>query len=544
MVLAAALICSAVSNVEAAILPVGTHWSGTQYADIQSAINAATAGDEIWVEKGTYALSSMITVNKAILLYGGFTGSETLRSQRNWVTNVTTVDGQNTVGCFNTTADATIDGFTITRGYKNTGGGDDEKGGGIFNGDVLLSSPPADAPDLTVANCIFYRNETFSRSGGAICNYLSAGNLTVTASTFTENFADEQGGAIRVQAGNTTIEDCVFTGNKIKKDTGGIGGAIKVDTGTLVISRCTFTGNKCRDGGAVGADTTATITRCIFSNNNPVIAAPRYGTVASRGDLPVTVTNCLFYGNRVQYGGGICINGSGTNENLNVINCTFSGNILAGTTTGGGAIYSQKTGGTFTIKNSILWGDSTNKEIGGSTGYLAPTVSYSDIDQDGYGGSNGNIRQEPLFFAVDNYHLQATSPCVDAGTGDGAPANDLEGTARPQGIGYDLGAYEHVPPPPTTTSDRRCSRTTSSSSTSSIIPTTTTTVQPTTSSSTSSLVPTTTTTVQPTTSSSTSSTDADNHNHGAADNVQQHHVDQYRQPRPRCSLQPRAAPRR
>ena len=158
MVLAAALICSAVSNVEAAELKVGASWPGMPYLNIQAAIDAAaTTGDEIWVEQGTYALTAMINVNKKVSIYGGFTGSETLRSQRNWVTNVTTVDGQNTVGCFNATADATIDGFTITRGYKNTGGGDDEKGGGIFNGDVLLSSPPADAPDLTVANCIFYR---------------------------------------------------------------------------------------------------------------------------------------------------------------------------------------------------------------------------------------------------------------------------------------------------------------------------------------------------------------------------------------------------
>ena len=117
----------------------------------------------------------------------------------------------------------------------------------------------------------------------------------------------------------------------------------------------------------MSADVNATFTRCIFANNNPVIAAPRYGTIGSRGDLPVTVTNCLFYGNRVQYGGGIAINGSGTNENLNVINCTFSGNILVGTGATGGAIYSQKTGGTaFNVTNCILWGNTNKNEIAGA----------------------------------------------------------------------------------------------------------------------------------------------------------------------------------
>ena len=80
-------------TAQAAILQVGPSWSGTPYSDIQSAINAAADTDEIWVEQGTYALTAMINVNKKVAIYGGFTGSETARSQRDWVTNVTTVDG-------------------------------------------------------------------------------------------------------------------------------------------------------------------------------------------------------------------------------------------------------------------------------------------------------------------------------------------------------------------------------------------------------------------------------------------------------------------
>ena len=33
------------------ILQVGTHWPGTPCADIQSAVDAATDGDEIWVNR-------------------------------------------------------------------------------------------------------------------------------------------------------------------------------------------------------------------------------------------------------------------------------------------------------------------------------------------------------------------------------------------------------------------------------------------------------------------------------------------------------------
>ena len=512
LLIAVLLFCCA-HDAGAAILHVGADWPGTPYTTIQAAVDAASADDEIWVEQGTYALTTMITVNKKVSIYGGFTGSETLRAERNWTTHVTTVDGQNTVGCFNTTADATIDGFTITRGYKNTGGGDDEKGAGILNGDVTLLTPPADAPDLTVANCIFYRNESFLKSGGAICNYLSAGNLTINSCTFEENYGDEQGGAIRVQKGNVIIEDSIFKNNKIKKDTGGVGGAVAISNtaGTASITRCTFTGNKCKDGGALGIDVQATITRCIFANTNPVIAAPRYGTIASRGDLPLTITNCLFYGNRVQYGGGICINSTGTNENLNVMNCTFSGNVLVGTTTGGGSIYSQKTAGTaFTVTNSILWGNANNKEIGGATGCLAPTVSYSDIDNNTVYAGNGNIKSDPLFAGSGDYHLQAASPCIDNGTSADAPSTDIEGTSRPQGEGFDMGAYEYDPSAPTTTtttSDTSTTTTITESSTTSsttTVPAVTTTMPASTSTTSSPTTINTTTSSMPATATTTS----------------------------------------
>ena len=52
------------------------------------------------------------------------------------------------------------------------------------------------------------------------------------------------------------------------------------------------------------------------------------------------------------------------------------------------------------------------------TGFLAPTVSYTDTDQTGYAGSNGNINQDPLF--VDpinsNFHIQGISPCINTAT--------------------------------------------------------------------------------------------------------------------------------
>ncbi|MEA3361199.1 MAG: hypothetical protein U9R17_17580 [Thermodesulfobacteriota bacterium] len=113
---------------------IGTSGNGTTWSEafptIQDAVDAASEDDEIWVKKGTYLLSAQINVDKTVGIYGGFAGDEIQRSQRDWANNVTTIDGQDSVyHCFYITANATIDGLTITRGNAN-GSSPDYRGGG------------------------------------------------------------------------------------------------------------------------------------------------------------------------------------------------------------------------------------------------------------------------------------------------------------------------------------------------------------------------------------------------------------------------------
>ncbi len=59
----------------------------------------------------------------------------------------------------------------------------------------------------------------------------------------------------------------------------------------------------------------------------------------------------------------------------------------------------------------------------------------------------GNIYGNPLFIRTawgdeGDYHLKDGSPAIDAGTSNNAPSIDLEGNPRPQGNGFDIGAYE------------------------------------------------------------------------------------------------------
>lgn len=57
------------------------------------------------------------------------------------------------------------------------------------------------------------------------------------------------------------------------------------------------------------------------------------------------------------------------------------------------------------------------------------------------------IEEDPAFVNEKggDFRLSADSPAIDAGTPDEAPDIDFSGTARPNGNGIDIGAFEYVP---------------------------------------------------------------------------------------------------
>jgi len=63
-----------------------------------------------------------------------------------------------------------------------------------------------------------------------------------------------------------------------------------------------------------------------------------------------------------------------------------------------------------------------NKDLG----TITQRVQFVDYESNGSG----------------NYHLDATSPAIDAGTSIGAPSTDFDGKPRPQGKSFDIGPYQ------------------------------------------------------------------------------------------------------
>jgi hypothetical protein len=96
------------------------------------------------------------------------------------------------------------------------------------------------------------------------------------------------------------------------------------------------------------------------------------------------------------------------------------------------------------VVNCILWG---NIPDGITTFGTAANMTYSNI-QGGHAGE-GNMDTDPLFVDAANgdYHLQAGSPCIDAGDNSAIPAGvivDLDGNPRIINGIVDMGAYEGV----------------------------------------------------------------------------------------------------
>ena len=400
----------------------------TAFKSIQKGIDCASEGDEIWVKYGNYLLSFLITVDKNVGIYGGFAGTETVREERDWQTNVTTVDGDNSANhCFYVTRGAIIDGFAITRSSGAVG----TSGGGIYN---LGCSP-------TIANCNLHKcsadygggianytaspyifNCTFSgnsaESGGGISNR-NASNATISNCTFYRNLA-YNGGGIYCDSSSPAIKNCRFSKNSA---TSKGGGTYNYNLSSPTIADCAFYGNISGYGGGIANynSSSAIISNCTFSGN----MAGSGGAICNNsylGDPSPTITNCIFSINNADFGGGaICNEG----QSPAITNCTFYRNVADM----GGGIHNFESKATIT--NCILW-DDTPDEIHNESS--APMVTYSDIK--GYYGPPGdhNIDMPPGFVkpGTGDFHLGSGSPCIDTGTNDATelPDTDFEGAPR------------------------------------------------------------------------------------------------------------------
>jgi parallel beta-helix repeat protein/predicted outer membrane repeat protein len=449
---------------------------------LQSALGVAVSGDEIWVAEGTHTpgtdRTATFQLKSGVGVYGGFAGTETARSQRDWAAHPTVLSGEigaagnsdnayHVVTGSGTDATAVLDRFTVSGGNAS-GSYPSDCGGGMYNDD---GSP-------TLTNVTFSGNSA-SYGGGGMSND-SSSSPTLTNVTFSGNSAPGGGGVYTV-GGSPTLTNVTFSGNSASFYGGGMYNSYSSPTLTDV----TFSGNSATYGGGMSnLNSSPTLTGVTFSDNT---ASPFGGGMYNNISSSPSLTNVTFSGNSASHGGGMYNYDSSSPVLTNVTfsgnsasdrgggmynydssspvltNVTFSGN--SANVGGGGGMLNDNSSPTLT--NCILWG---NTAYSGSQIYNSsstPTVTYSDV-QGGYAGT-GNISADPLFVDADgpddiagtlddNLRLHATSPAVDAGDntapGLSGITTDLDGTPRfvdvdavvDTGKGtapiVDMGAYE------------------------------------------------------------------------------------------------------
>ncbi|GIV82965.1 MAG: hypothetical protein KatS3mg051_2319 [Anaerolineae bacterium] len=244
----------------------GNSWTDA-YTSLQSAL-ADSNCTEIWVAAGVYYPGSAgnqtatFTLKNNVAIYGGFAGTETLLSQRNWRSNLTilsgdidkndtdtngngiiekgeTINGANAYHVVTspggTNSSAVLDGFVITAGRANGSSFPNYSGGGMYN----QSSSP------TLRNLTFSGNS--AASGGGMYNY-SNSSPTLTNVAFSGNSATNGGGMLNESNSNPTLTNVTFSGNSAGGDGGGM---YNLYSSNPTLTNVTFSGNSAASGGGM-----------------------------------------------------------------------------------------------------------------------------------------------------------------------------------------------------------------------------------------------------------------------------------------------------
>jgi hypothetical protein len=310
----------------------GSSW-GNAFTDLQSALNTATSGRQIWVAEGIYKpttgfdRSISFTPKSGTIVLGGFPSGGT--GVRNWQQHPTVLSGDigmqgdstdnsnNIMYLFEPDSNTVIEGFVFRGGsavQASTPIFSTAKaycGGGLyimgFNGDAYA----------TIRDCRFERCTAQGYGGGVMVNGGGMGS-SVSPSfincTFAENRSLNYGGGMARFGGSAVdrasdLDSCTFRSNR-SDNAAGLYLLHSTGNDELVIEHCVFDRNKAvRNGGALnGSPLRSSKARC-------------------------KITHSQFVGNEALNGPILyMLNFSGTFDgNFEISHCVFDENLYSST---------------------------------------------------------------------------------------------------------------------------------------------------------------------------------------------------------------------
>jgi hypothetical protein len=458
----------------------GANWADAM-TTLRQALDAAAAQPEvteIWVAEGYYAPTEIEDYTRppfdllsGVALYGGFSGSELHRDERDPDLHETVLESdlfehEPHVRAIHV-QDAVLDGFHVNS---------------TVEGGMLI-----DSSRCTISRCRIVGNHTTAIGGVLVRN--STVEFRDCVLGYNHAYGGAGGGGMRIEGSEALLTRC-----RIENNVAGVligsyrgGGGLHVSTSTVRLTGCALRGNRvlsrsepCGGGGLLAYDSDVTMVHCIVAGNSVETYQQPSGMgggcwIGGRA----SIENCVFTGNRVDgAGGGVAALVSASGDRLTILNSTFTGNTASDREGGLG------NAGQALVANCVFWDnrDATGATFAAQAG-LTP-VLYTCI-QGLASPANGNTGLAPRFIDAngqdevygtpdDDLRLQPGSPCIDAGDSTALPADvaDLDGDGdvteplpldldgRPRrvddpsipdtGAGnppvVDMGAYEYQPP--------------------------------------------------------------------------------------------------
>ncbi|MCX7847580.1 MAG: hypothetical protein N2595_06105 [bacterium] len=404
------------------IPPFTNGWAGAA-TNIQSAVDLAMPNDLVLVYSGIYRLAARLIITNQLTVSGAFGAAWTVITPRPF-----TYIGGVYLGSNN----GTFVAFTVSNFFYS----------GFGAGIECASTNPL------IRHCVLAHNRGAARGGGVY--YGTVRNCRIIKNTANTGSVGFGGGAAF-----SDLADCILTGNFARgqnSPASGGGGCYSVTAQNCLISE-----NESLAGG--GADASF-ISNCIVTANRASTAAGTLNTfafdslIASNvsllghgGASGGTYQRCRFIANissNSNFAGGAaaarlynCLlayneaaQGFGGASACSLVNCTIARNHGNPGGIGGGG-----------LTNSIVY-ENSSPEV--NTSGLKAHYSCTPIALTGL----GNITNPPLFVnsLAGNFHLQAHSPCLEAGDDTAAALPwDLDHQPRIQGQHVDMGCYETVP---------------------------------------------------------------------------------------------------
>lgn len=434
----------------------GTNWP-TAKLTIQAALDQTIDGDSVLVSNGVYAaggrvvygaMTNRIAIINAVAVNGVNGPAVTIIKG---AADPASTNGDAAVRCAYVGTNAFLSGFTLTNGHTRSVGDDylERSGGGVLC---------ATNSNAVVSNCTISGNSASYSGGGSVFGTLNNCVLSGNSEGYWGGGGSEQGvlnnctlsgNAAQTYGGGAdlcTLNNCTLSSNTSQRG----GGAF-----SCVLNNCVLSWNVATNagGGSVGG----TLNGCTLSRNSTTnLGGGSFGGVLNSctlsgnsasnyggGAYGSTLSNCTLSGNSAIFGGGVCVG------KLN--NCIVTGNSAE---QGGGSYVSV-------MNNCVIYGNSAIYGGGVDFGTNSNCILYFNSAPNGANynafatlryccttpnpGGIGNIAADPQFVdpANSNFHLLASSPCIDRGSNAYAPGvTDLDGNPRIMFGAVDMGAYE------------------------------------------------------------------------------------------------------